>query len=255
MISILIPAYREAERIGGTLVAVCRAAAEMDEPVEILVIDDGSDDGTAEAAQAFRCSGVQVIRLERNQGKGAALTRGLAEVRGEWIVMLDADLGATAGEFPCLLAPVRDGAADMTIALFPSPLPPDPGSPHAGRGGLGVALRVARWGVARLTGGVLAAPLSGQRAFAAAHRGLLTPLEPGFGLEVGLDVNALRAGLRVLEVPTTMAHRLTGRNWAGFWHRGRQLLHIARALARRAARRGKQNHKATETRRRWEHER
>ena len=92
---------------------------------------------------------------------------------------------------------------------------------------------MARWGIARLTGRVLQAPLSGQRAFAARHLPLLTPLEPGFGLEVGMDIDALRAGLRVLEVPTTMAHAATGRDWAGFRHRGRQLLHILRALARR----------------------
>jgi hypothetical protein len=50
---------------------------------------------------------------------------------------------------------------------------------------------------------------------------------------VGLDIDALRAGLRVLEVRTTMHHAATGRDWAGFRHRGRQLLHILRALGRR----------------------
>jgi len=91
--------------------------------------------------------------------------------------------------------------------------------------------------VARLTGRVLAAPLSGQRAFRADHLPLLLPLEPGFGVEVGMDIDALRAGLRVLEVPTAMQHAATGRDLAGFRHRGRQLAHILRALARRAVRR------------------
>jgi hypothetical protein len=145
--------------------------------------------------------------------------------------MLDADLGETAAQFPCLLAPVRAGTADMTIAVF--------GDGERRRGGFGLALRTARWGVARLTGRVLEAPLSGQRAFAAAHLPLLTPLEPGFGLEVGLDIEALWAGLRVLEVPTTMAHAATGRNWAGLRHRGRQLAHILRALWRRQKAKGK----------------
>jgi len=302
MVSLIIPAFREAERIGLTLAGVQRGAEALDEPIEVVVVDDGSDDGTAEQAlavgrrsgvQAFRCSGAQVpvpperlktrtpehpivrvIRLEQNQGKGAALARGLAAVRGEWIVMLDADLGETAAEFPRLLAPVRAGLADMTIAVFGdggtrgrgdgatgrrgvpitaaeglpltspvllSPRRPVPLSPRpsVARSGFGLALRTARWGVARLTGRVLEAPLSGQRAFASAHVPLLSPLEPGFGLEVGLDIDALRAGLRVVEVPTSMAHAATGRDWAGFRHRGRQLVHILRALWRRQKARSK----------------
>jgi glucosyl-3-phosphoglycerate synthase len=233
MVSIIIPAFREAERIGLTLAGVRCGAEALTEPLEVVVVDDGSDDGTADRALGKDGEVVRVVRLEQNHGKGAALARGLAEARGEWIVMLDADLGETAAQFPGLLAPVRAGTADMTIAIF--------GGEGRGkrRGGFGVALRTARWGVTRLTGRVLQAPLSGQRAFAAAHLPRLTPLEPGFGLEVGLDVDALWAGLRVLEVPTTMAHAATGRDWAGFRHRGRQLSHILRALWRRQREKGK----------------
>jgi hypothetical protein len=312
MISVIIPAFREAERIGRTLAGVRRGADALQEPVEVIVVDDGSDDGTAEQALAAdgergrerdgeterggdgergrgsdratvrahlpvspssRPPVIRVVRLERNQGKGAALARGLVEARGEWIVMLDADLGGTAAEFPRLLLPVRAGDADMTIAVFPDARHQMPdasndrakqewgatseGVDHragpgdwrlatgASRSGFGLALRTARWGVARLTGRVLKAPLSGQRAFAAAHIPLLMPLEPGFGLEVGLDIDALWAGLRVLEVPTTMAHAATGRDWAGFRHRGRQMAHILRALARRALVSGKPGENAT----------
>jgi hypothetical protein len=236
MVSIIIPAFREADRIGATIAAVRCAAARLDEVVEVIVVDDGSDDGTGERAVANSDGLLRVVRLERNRGKGAALARGLVEARGEILVTLDADLGETAAEFPCLLAPVRAGEADMTIAMFPDARRHTPGG---SRGGFGLALRTARWGVARLTGRVLQAPLSGQRAFAARHLPLLTPLEPGFGLEVGLDIDALRAGLRLLEVPTTMAHAATGRDWAGFRHRGRQLLHILRALWRRQKAKGK----------------
>jgi glycosyltransferase involved in cell wall biosynthesis len=253
MITVVIPAYREAARIGATVAAVRRAAHGLEVPVEIIVVDDGSDDDTAAQASAAD----QVIRLERNRGKGGALTRGLAAARGDLMVMLDADLADTAAQFPCLVAPVQDGTADMTIAVLSvvslqtlvvsKDAADQPPGTHdlrlttndSPRGGFGLALRTARWGVARLTGRVLTAPLSGQRALRAEFLPLLLPLEPGFGLEVGMDIDALRAGLRVLEVPTTMQHAATGRTWAGFRHRGRQLLHILRALARRAKARGK----------------
>jgi glycosyltransferase involved in cell wall biosynthesis len=252
MISVVIPAFREAERIGSTLAGVQVGARMLQEPLEVIVVDDGSDDGTAEQVLAHRwVAGVRLVQLERNQGKGAALASGLLQARGEWIVMLDADLGATAAQFPRLVVPVQSDEADMTIALFPGrtrqmagpgsagvlarPLSPDAGGDaRAPRTGFGLAMRTARWGVARLTGRVLKAPLSGQRAFAAANLPLLLPLEPGFGLEVGLDVDALHAGLRVLEVPTLMAHAATSRDWTGFRHRGLQMAHILRALARRA---------------------
>jgi hypothetical protein len=62
----------------------------------------------------------------------------------------------------------------------------------------------------------------------------VTPFAFGYGVEVALTVRALRSGLRVLEVQTTMSHDATGRDAVGFAHRGRQFLHVARALARLA---------------------
>jgi hypothetical protein len=257
-VSVVVPAYREAGRIGTTVAAIRRASRALGQPVELIVVDDGSDDDTVDEA-----AGADLLLCEeRNHGKGAAVSRGLAAARGKWIVLLDADLGETAGQFPHLLLPVQTGRADMTIAILEGarraasdvggrpwdgaavdPVPtrelgplPHVAARPAGRGGFGLALRTARWGVERLTGRVLTAPLSGQRALAAAHLPLLLPLEPGFGLEVGLDIDALRAGLRVLEVPTGMRHAGSGRDWAGFRHRGRQMAHILRALwARRQA--------------------
>jgi glycosyl transferase family 2 len=251
-VTVIVPAYREAGHLATTVAAVRGAAATLEQPIQLIVVDDGSDDGTAEEARGADL----LLRMGRNQGKGAAVTRGLACAQGEWIVLLDADLGETAAQFPRLLAPVQAGEADMTIAIFgdlngPSSSdidgPPEArltkasghqeyGAPagvaarRAARGGFGLALRTARWGVAQLTGRVLTAPLSGQRALRGEHLRLLLPLEPGFGLEVAMDIDALRAGLRVKEVPTTMRHAATGRDWAGFHHRGRQMAHILRAL-------------------------
>ena len=90
----------------------------------------------------------------------------------------------------------------------------------------------------RARGGVaVAAPLSGQRAMRRDVLDAVGDLAGGFGVEVGLTIDAAQAGFRVMEVPVAMRHRETGRDVAGFLHRGRQLVHVARALARRAARR------------------
>jgi hypothetical protein len=119
---------------------------------------------------------------------------------------------------------VLSGEADMTVATFPSP---------GGSGGFGVVVRLARWGVRRLTGRTLAAPLSGQRAMRREVWERCGPFAGGYGAETALDIDVLRAGFRLIEFPTTMAHKSEGRTWAGFSHRGRQLLAVGMALLSR----------------------
>ncbi len=215
MTTAIVPAYNEAERIGATVGAL-RSVPEVD---EIVVVDDGSTDGTAEAADA---AGATVLRLPSNRGKGGALEQGVKCAAGDVLVLLDADLGDTAAEAGALIRPVLDGAADMTIARFPV-------IPGRG-GGVGLAVGMARKGVQRLTGKSIFAPLSGQRALRREVLQRVGGFERGFGAEVALTVDALRAGFRVLEVPVTMTHRVTGRDWPAVRHRARQFLAIARAL-------------------------
>src|SRR5581483_2255001 len=101
-------------------------------------------------------AGARVLRLERNQGKGAALLAGLSAARGDVLLLLDADLETTAGEGVRLLPPILAGNADMSVATFPKRL--------GGKGGFGLVMRLARWGLRRAGGPAMAAPLSGQRA-------------------------------------------------------------------------------------------
>ncbi len=216
----LIPAHNEAERIDATV----RAARTVSAIDRVLVIDDASTDGTADLAAS---AGAEVLRLETNLGKGGALQAGLDLVAADAdaLVLLDGDLGATAAEAGTLLESVLAGAADMTIATLPKP----PAS-----GGFGLVKGLARWGIRRLSGFEPTAPLSGQRALSRAAWEAATPFATGYGVEVGLTVRAARAGMRLLEVPTTMAHAATGRDLAGFTHRGRQFVQVAGALARLA---------------------
>ncbi|MDI6711343.1 MAG: glycosyltransferase family 2 protein [Bacillota bacterium] len=213
-VSVIIPAYNEAGRIGETIRAV-RGIAEVE---EILVVDDASSDQTTAEASA---AGARVVRQDFNQGKGAALSRGIREARGDILVLLDADLGASAAEARKLILPILAGKADLTVARFPR---------ARRKGGFGLVKGLARRGIRYFTGLEMESPISGQRALRKNVAPSILPLAPGFGAEVAMTIAAARAGLRVQEVPTNMTHRETGRDLAGFWHRGRQFADIARTL-------------------------
>jgi glycosyltransferase involved in cell wall biosynthesis len=181
-----------------------------------------------------------VIRLQKNLGKGGALNRAWPDASGEVILLLDADLGSSAAEAAVLLQPVLDGNADMTIAIFGSSRDPDPSSDGdrpklaAKSGGFGLVVKTARFGIRALTGRTMEAPLAGQRALRREIIEKTGGFAEKFGVEVGLTIDALRMGFRVVEVPVAMVHRPSGRNLSGFAHRGRQMLDMLRTLIGRA---------------------
>lgn len=221
----LIPAHDEAERIAATVAA----AQTILGVTRVFVVDDASTDATGRIALA---AGAEVLRLHTNVGKGSALDQGLARVRddADVLLLLDGDLGDTASQGGLLLAPVLAGDADMTVAVFPRP---------AVKAGFGLVNGLARLGIRTLGGRrgrafAATAPLSGQRAMTRECWQRITPFAFGYGVEVALTARALRADLRVLEVTTTMSHDATGRDAAGFAHRGRQFVHVARAIVRLA---------------------
>jgi len=91
-LSIVIPAYNEAARLAPTLARILDYLQERKIPAEILVVDDGSTDGTAMVAETFAPRGVQVHRQGRNHGKGAALRAGVLASQGAQVLLVDADL-------------------------------------------------------------------------------------------------------------------------------------------------------------------
>ena len=212
----IVPAKDRADSVGATVTALWGVAGVA----EVVVVDDGSTDGTAEAALA---EGARVVVLPANLGKGGAVRAGVAATPYATIYLLiDADLGTTAGGAGALLAPVLAGEADMTIAVLP---------PAGRKAGLGGVRRLAGAGIGRATAGRFRprAPLSGQRAVQAELLRSL-PLADRFGLETALSIDAVRAGARVVEVEVPMDHRHTGRTLAGFRHRATQGVEIGRAL-------------------------
>lgn len=221
--AVVIPAKDEADRIGATVTA----ALKLPGVDLVVVVDDGSSDETGRVARA---AGARVVRHSRNRGKAAAMESGaeavrlLDEERHRHLLFLDADLGETAGAALPLIAPVRSGEADMTIAKFAT---------RVKLGGHGIVVRLARDGIKRLTGWEATQPLNGQRCLTRAAFEAARPLAHGFGVETGMTVDLLRAGFRVIEVEVEMAHRATGTDWRSQMHRARQLRDVGLALAAR----------------------
>lgn len=111
-IAVVIPAFNEEERLPGVLQAVTACQYVR----QVVVVDDGSQDNTAQVAEQF---GVRVIRLGRNGGKAGAVWAGLQEVQQPFVVLLDADLkGLRPDHIEALAAPVARDGVDMTLGVF-----------------------------------------------------------------------------------------------------------------------------------------
>ncbi|WP_433164233.1 glycosyltransferase [Kribbella sp. CA-247076] len=230
-VACVIPAKDEADRIAATVDAVHKIiGVDL-----VVVVDDGSADGTAQAAER---AGAVVVRHERNRGKAAAMESGAAAVaerdgaRARHLLFLDADLtdSATAAGAP-LIEPVQTGRADMTIGTLPAQVRAD----GSKAGGHGFVVRLARAGIEEATGWAPEQPLSGQRCLTRVAFDAAVPLAAGFGVETALSIDLGRKGFRILEVPIDVRHRATGTDLRGQLHRGRQYLHVRRALAARSA--------------------
>lgn len=212
----LVAARDEAGRIG-RCVSALRPFVER-----VVVVDDGSSDATASDATA---TGATVLRTGRRTGKGGALEGALLrlEPADVWL-FADGDLGASAAGLLRLLEIVTSGEADVAIAVLPAQR----------AGGFGLVKRVAAHLIRGQTGFRASEPLSGQRALTADALAAVRPLAGGFGVETAMTIDAIRAGLRVVEVPIEgLEHRPTYRTVRGFAHRGRQGWDIVRAVVPR----------------------
>jgi LmbE family N-acetylglucosaminyl deacetylase len=209
-VSVVIPAFNEAAHIGRVL-SVLR---EVHFIKEILVVDDGSVDGTSEAAleSAERDRRIRVLRNPVNLGKGRAILTGCQAARSPYILLLDADLvNLSAAHLRALIAPVVQGNCDMTTGVFQS------GSwagdlPH----------RTTPW-------------LSGQRCL---RKSLLREICPeasrGYGLETALTVAARQKNWRCQEVGLKGLRSSAGLSlslrFGAFWRKVRMWSDIGRAM-------------------------
>ncbi|MDI3546585.1 MAG: hypothetical protein PWR10_237 [Halanaerobiales bacterium] len=157
-VSALIPAYNEEKTIN-SVITILKGFRLL---AEIVVVDDGSFDSTAEIA---REAGARVISLQQNQGKGAALQKGIEEIDSDIILMLDGDLiGLKELHIRQLLDPILENKADMTVGVF-----------NEGRGLTDLAQ-------------LLTPNLSGQRAVKKEIIGKIENLhKAGYGVEVAIN--------------------------------------------------------------------
>ena len=215
MPAVIVTAWNEAERLGDTLRALKQAFPDA----RIVVADDASSDSTPHIALQ---EGAELVRAPARLGKGGVANLAIERLRADGelpaLVLCDGDLGSSAKELAKLV-----GRGDLVVAAF---------ARRTG-GGFGIALGFARRAIRELTGLEPAAPISGQRALSARAVRAVTPFASGFGMEIGMTVDAHRAGLRLTEVELDLEHRATGKTAPGFLHRARQLRDFLRVYLTR----------------------
>ncbi len=217
-VSIIIPAWNEAQSISKTLKSLHDSKKNKSWWNELIVVDDGSSDDTYEQALPWVD---KMILHQKNKGKGEALQSGCKHASCPILLLLDADLEETAKYAVDLLEPIIKNQADMTIAKFTNP---------SKKAGLGLVKNLAFYGIYGLSGYQSEAPLSGQRAILKSALERINGFSTGFGIEVGLTIDAARRGYRICEIETNLRHRETGRDWNGFKHRGKQFISVGRTL-------------------------
>jgi len=229
-VACVIPARDVADRIQATVIAA-RALPGVD---VVIVTDDGSSDPTGDYAAA---SGAIVVTHQRGRGRAAAIESGVnalgvieqRDKRPECgtVLVLDADLGASAGRAQHLIGPVVTERADLTIAVPPRP---GPGSPDPG---FDLVETTAARGVTELADWTPRAPLATNRCLTRRAYELASPLAAGDGADVGMTIDLLRAGLRVQEIEIDVDGGDHGTGLAARLDRALVLKDVTRALTAR----------------------
>ena len=195
-----MPVFNERLRLERAVDAVL--AANVSDDLELLIIDDGSTDGTREILREGSWPAeVRVIYHDRNRGKGAAIRTALAEARGLYTTIMDADLEYEPSDIPALLGPLRVGAAQAVFGTrgFQS---------HSAYSfWYVVGNRAVTFAANLLYNSWVSDMMTGQKAMSTELFRSLELRAGGFAIEAEITARLLRGGVRIYEVPITYTAR------------------------------------------------
>ncbi|MGI8778324.1 MAG: glycosyltransferase family 2 protein [Acidimicrobiales bacterium] len=198
-LSVIVPVFNERNTVGEVVRRMRRVEVPLE--VEIIVVDDGSTDGTDKVLAAIEDSTVSMVRHQANSGKGAAIRTGLAQARGDLILIQDADLEYDPRDWPRLLEPVLRGEARVVYGS------------RFSREGIDQSLR--HWAASRFLSLVtdvlydttLSDMLTGYKLFDRSVLDGITLTADDFGFEAEFTAKVLRQGHRIYEIPVGYAPR------------------------------------------------
>ena len=199
-LSILMPVYNEQATLESAIEQVLGAEVPFDS-VELIVVDDGSRDGSGAILERGEWPGVRVIRHEENRGKGAAVRTALAEAEGRYSLIMDADLEYDAADFGRLLEPLVGGRAEVVFGT----------RAFEAHNAFSFWYVLGNKAVTFTCNAIYNCWLSDTMT---CHKAMSTELfrslplrEEGFAIEAEITARLLRKGVRIYEVPISYAAR------------------------------------------------
>jgi len=207
-LSVIVPAYNERGIVLETLRRVLASPVDK----QVIVVDDGSTDGTAELLDSFKHPALQVIHHERNQGKGAAIRTALKYAAGDAIIIQDADGEYDPRDYPNLLKPLQAGRADVVY-----------GSRFLGdMGYMPLANRIWNYFISLLARLLFQAKLTDEgtcyKLFRADALKAIPLRSQRFEFCPEVTAKALKRGLRLVEVPIRYSARTAKHGRKIKWH-------------------------------------
>ena len=204
-VSVVIPVFNEEVTIGNVVLRTKSALEKMYDSYEILVVDDGSTDKSADIAEELKAT----VLKRAHQGKGYALRYGFMRARGELVVTLDADGSHKPEEIQQILRPIKEDRADFVIgSRFCYSEANKTKIPKINRVGNRLFNDLIRY----LTGAITSDSQSGFRAFRASLIKSMKLSSQGYEVESEMLVKGLKIGARVAEAPISFIQRTVGRS-------------------------------------------
>jgi len=206
-VSVIVPCFNEAETIVTAVEQIAALRGKLD--MEIIVVEDGSTDGSFE--KLSKIEGIRVDRHTVNRGKGAAIVSGAALASGDVLVIQDADLEYDAGAIPSLVEPILTGKCDIVYgSRFKGAIEGMTFSHLVGN-------KILSYFTTLLCGAVVTDMMTCQKAFRTSVFRTLNLQSPRFEIELEVTVEAIRKGYSINEIPIPYSKRKFGEAKIGWW--------------------------------------